>query len=50
MEPPDLIGMPKLSNGRTRYLPPAFLPASGAGLLVLEEINRAPDYMRARLA
>jgi MoxR-like ATPase len=47
MEPPDLVGMPKLVGGRTRFFPPTFLPKDGKGLLVLEEINRAADYMRA---
>jgi hypothetical protein len=46
MEPPDLVGMPKLENDRTRFLPPAFLPNKGKGILMLEEINRAPQYMR----
>lgn len=47
MEPPDLVGMPKLDGDRTRFLSPAFLPREGKGLFVLEEINRAPEYMRA---
>jgi MoxR-like ATPase len=47
MEPPDLVGMPKLDGRATRYLPPAFLPTDGQGLLVFEELNRCPSYMRA---
>jgi hypothetical protein len=47
MEPPDLVGMPQVDGDRTRYLPPAWLPGDGEGILVLEEINRAPEYMRA---
>jgi hypothetical protein len=47
MEPPDLVGMPKLGERTTSYLPPAFLPTSGKGLLVFEELNRCPQYMRA---
>ena len=49
MEAPDLVGLPKLDGKVTRYLPPSFLPTEGdgAGLLALEEINRAPAYMRA---
>jgi hypothetical protein len=48
MEPPDLIGLPRVgSDGRTHYAPPAFLPTDGKGLLVFEEINRAPRYMAA---
>jgi hypothetical protein len=47
MEPPDLVGLPRAEGGVTRYLPPAFLPTEGAGLLVFEELNRCPTYMRA---
>jgi MoxR-like ATPase len=47
MEPSDLIGLPKMDGPVTRYLPPAFLPADGRGLLVFEELNRCPAYMRA---
>lgn len=48
MEPPDLLGLPSIGkDGRTRYAAPAFLPEGGEGLLVIEELNRAPAYMRA---
>jgi MoxR-like ATPase len=47
MEPPDLVGLPKLDGGVTRYYPPAFLPTAGEGLLLMEELNRCPVYMRA---
>lgn len=47
MEPPDLVGMPKLEKGVTRYFQPAFLPTKNKGLIVFEEINRCPSYMRA---
>jgi hypothetical protein len=46
MEPPDLVGMPKLDGGVTHFCPPAFLPTDGKGLLVFEELNRCPSYMR----
>jgi MoxR-like ATPase len=46
MEPPDLVGLPVLDGKVTRYLPPAFLPVEGKGLLVFEELNRCPSYMR----
>lgn len=48
MEPPDLVGMPQVDkDGRTHYAAPDWLPAEGsAGLLVLEELNRCPRYMR----
>jgi hypothetical protein len=47
MEPADLTGLPKAKGHTTVYLPPEFLPRSGAGLLVIEELNRAERYMRA---
>lgn len=47
MEPPDLIGLPVQDNGRTKYSPPSFLPDSGRGLLVFEELNRSERYMMA---
>jgi hypothetical protein len=47
MEPPDLVGLPTQDGDRTRFRPPAFLPSGGDGILVLEELNRAPNYMRA---
>jgi len=47
MEPPELIGLPRHDNGVTRYSPPAFLPTSGKGLLVFEELNRCEKYMMA---
>jgi len=46
MEPPDLIGMPRQEGGVTHYSPPAFLPSEGKGLLIFEELNRCPSYMR----
>lgn len=47
MEPPDLVGLPRAQKGRTVYQPPAFLPKSGQGLLVFEELNRADRFMQA---
>lgn len=47
MEPPDLVGLPEKYGNTTRYLPPSFLPTSGKGLLVFEELNRCPNYMRS---
>jgi hypothetical protein len=47
MEPVDLVGIPRVDpDGRTVYAPPAFLPTEGAGLFVLEELNRAPRYVQ----
>jgi hypothetical protein len=47
MEPTDLVGLPRAEGEATHYLPPAFLPRTGSGLLVFEELNRCPGYMRA---
>lgn len=47
MEPTDLVGMPKLEDGCTTFLPPDFLPTGGKGLMVFEELNRCPRYMRS---
>jgi hypothetical protein len=46
MEPPDLVGMPKLEGNKTHFLPPAWLPTDGKGLLVFEELNRCAKDMR----
>ena len=46
MEPPDLIGLPEKNGKTTKYLPPDFLPTTGKGLLVFEELNRCERYMR----
>ena len=46
MEPPDLVGVPKIKDGRTHYFPPAFLPREGKGFLLLSELNRCPRYMQ----
>lgn len=48
MEPVDLAGIPVIEGGRTRFCPPNFLPQEGtAGILVLEELNRAPRELQA---
>ncbi len=47
MEPPDLLGLPYQKNGVTVYAPPKFLPTSGRGFLVFEELNRSERYMRS---
>lgn len=47
MEAPDLAGMPIIKGNKTRYAPPSFLPTSGKGLLVFEELNRCPRYTMA---
>ncbi len=46
LEPPDLIGLPVIANGRTDYALPRVLPTDGAGVLMLEELNRAERYIQ----
>jgi MoxR-like ATPase len=46
LEPPDLVGLPVVSDGRTSYARPSILPDGGAGILVLEELNRAERYIQ----
>lgn len=46
LEPPDLVGLPVIEDGRTRYAVPQILPTAGAGLLLLEELNRAERYIQ----
>ncbi len=46
LEPPDLVGLPVIENGRTKYAMPSILPADGAGILLLEELNRAERYIQ----
>lgn len=46
LEPPDLIGLPTITDGRTTYATPTILPTDGRGILLLEELNRAEKYMQ----
>jgi hypothetical protein len=46
LEPPDLVGLPVIEHGRTRYALPSILPEGGAGILLLEELNRAERYIQ----
>lgn len=46
LEPPDLVGLPIVKDGRTEYALPHVLPRGGAGLLLLEELNRAERYIQ----
>jgi len=46
LEPPDLVGLPRIENGRTVYALPQVLPEIGAGILMLEELNRAERYIQ----
>jgi MoxR-like ATPase len=46
LEPPDLVGLPVVRDGRTEYALPHVLPKEGAGILLLEELNRAERYIQ----
>ncbi len=46
LEPPDLVGLPVVREGRTTYATPATLPIEGSGILLLEELNRAERYVQ----
>ncbi|MFS8070834.1 MAG: AAA family ATPase, partial [Byssovorax sp.] len=46
LEPPDLVGLPVIQDGRTAYAVPQALPKDGAGILMLEELNRAERYIQ----
>lgn len=46
LEPPDLVGLPVVKDGRTEYAVPRVLPREGAGVLLLEELNRAERYIQ----
>src|SRR5690606_24961165 len=46
LEPPDLIGLPVVEGGVTRYATPRILPQGGAGILMLEELNRAERFIQ----
>ena len=46
LAPTDLRGLPVAENGVSRWFPPEFLPASGEGILFLDEINMAPPAMQ----
>jgi hypothetical protein len=49
MEPPDLVGLPRLDGNATTFVPPDFLPreTGPGGFLVFEELNRSPRHMQA---
>jgi hypothetical protein len=46
MEPPDLVGLPIIQDGRTTYATPGSLPTEGKGILALEELNRCARPLR----
>jgi hypothetical protein len=49
LDPVDLRGIPSTDGDVTRWLPPAFLPRSGEGVMFLDELNAAPPVVAAAL-
>lgn len=47
MEPGDIIGMPRIAEGKTVWAKPCWWPEEGTkGILFLDELNRAPNDVR----
>lgn len=46
-DPSDLRGFPYPENGRAKWLVPWELPTSGRGIILLDEINLAPQLVQA---
>jgi hypothetical protein len=46
LDPVDLRGLPYVQNGVSKWAVPDFLPQSGAGILFLDELNRAPGMVQ----
>jgi hypothetical protein len=46
-DPTDLRGIPSVSEGRTVWAKPDFLPESGAGIILLDEMSSAPPAVQA---
>ena len=49
LDPVDLRGLPAVKDDVTRWLPPAFLPTSGRGILFLDELPAAPAMVQAAM-
>ena len=49
LEPSDLRGLPSFEGGKTKWLPPNWLPSNSKshGILFLDEINLAPPSIQA---
>lgn len=49
LDPTDLRGLPAVDglNKQVNWIPPAFLPRDGAGILFLDELNAAPPLVQA---
>jgi len=47
LDPVDLRGLPRISSDQTEWVPPKFLPSSGKGILLLDELTSAPQMTQA---
>ena len=47
LDPVDLRGLPSIADGKTTWNQPDFLPATGEGIILLDELNAAPPMMMA---
>lgn len=47
LDPVDLRGLPKIGDGVAEWVPPAFLPREGNGVLFLDELAQAPPLVQA---
>jgi MoxR-like ATPase len=47
LTPGDLRGLPVPVDGKSTWYPPEFLPESGKGVLLLDEINMSPPAVQA---
>jgi DNA polymerase III delta prime subunit len=47
LDPVDLRGVPFVKDGRAEWATPAFFPRGGEGILLLDEIDKAPSMVQA---
>src|SRR5947208_2825514 len=47
LDPVDLRGLPRLTDDAAVWVPPAFLPRGGSGVLFLDELAQAPPLVQA---
>ncbi len=47
LDPVDLRGLPRILADQTEWVPPKFLPTTGAGILFLDELTSAPQMTQA---
>ncbi len=47
LDPVDLRGLPRITENRSEWCTPSFLPQKGCGILFLDELNAAPPLVQA---